>query len=312
MNQLALLGGEPEINTPLPDGTEASRAEVAAVTRALTEAPLTTLFGGYEIERFETLFAQCMGSPEAVAVTSGTTALHAAVVAADIAPGDEVVVTPFSFVASVSVVVQAGARPVFADIDPGTFTLDPADVVRRITPRTRAILPVHICGCPADMDGLVALAREHRLTVIEDCAAAHGARVGERCVGTIGDFGCFSFNIGKVLRTGEGGMVLTAQPELAAVLRELRVNGITRSPAPNGIARLDFNYTMAQPLAAIGCEQVAQLDRVFAIDPRPSYGTSGIDAIVRGVRKVLAHVDDLLAVAERPDVATVASPGGPR
>ncbi|MEF3113530.1 DegT/DnrJ/EryC1/StrS family aminotransferase [Streptomyces chrestomyceticus] len=279
MDLPAILGGTPAAVLPERDGTEVTASEAAAVQRCLDQTPLTTLFGGHEIGQFEDAFARRMGSPHAVAVSSGTTALNAALVAAGVRPGDEVIVTPFSFVASVSVVLQAGARPVFADIHPDTFTLDPADVARRITSRTKAILPVHICGYPADMEALNALALEHGLVVVEDCAAAHGARVGDQHVGTLGDFGCFSFNIGKVLRTGEGGMVLTSDPEAAHALRELRVNGISQNPAPNGIARFGFNYSMAQPLAAIGVEQVGRLDEVLAA--RASAGRRFAEGVTR-------------------------------
>ena len=240
--------------------------EVQAVAEAMRSAPLTSLWGDHEVQCFEEEFSGLFGARHAVAVTSGTTALLAALMAAGIGPGDEVIVTPFSFIASVSVVVQVGATPVFADIDAETFVLDPADVKRKITPRTRAVLPVHQCGYPVDLTGLIEVSEEHGLIVVEDCAAAHGARVGGRAVGTLGDFGCFSFNIGKIMRTGEGGMVLTRSEEMARCLRSIRVNGL--EPDTNGsgtqVARLGTNFTMLQPVAALGRVQVrrfAELSR---------------------------------------------------
>ncbi len=263
-NPLALLGGSPVIEEPLLSYTPVTDDEIAAVTRALRHAPLTTMFGGFEIEQFEQEFAHRFGSPFAVAVNSGTSALHAALTAAGIGPGDEVIVTPYSFVASVSVVVQAGAKPVFADIDPETFVLDPDDVKQKITRRTRALLPVHMCGYPADMDRLLEIARTHDLVLIEDCAAAHGATVHQVPVGTLGDFGCFSFNIGKVIRTGEGGMVLTANEAWAERLREVRVNGLSPTKGVNSVNSFGFNYTMSQPLAAMGRAQLKRFDDLLA------------------------------------------------
>jgi dTDP-4-amino-4,6-dideoxygalactose transaminase len=264
-DRLAILGGSPVIEKPLPTYTPVTEDEIEAVTRTLRYAPLTTLFGGFEIEQFEKEFAQRFGSPHAIAVTSGTTALHAALVTAGIKAGDEVIVTPYSFIASVSVVVQSGAKPIFADIDPETFVLDPKDVRRKVTARTRAILPVHICGYPVDIEQLLQIAVQHSLAIIEDCAAAHGATVNGRCIGTFGDFGCFSFNIRKIIRTGEGGMVLTAKSEWAERLREIRVNGLSPTRGINSVNSFGFNYTMAQPLAALGRRQLVRFDEMSAI-----------------------------------------------
>jgi perosamine synthetase len=254
--------------TPAPKSADilapATEAEKAAVASALDGAPLTSLFGDACVAEFERAFAERFDYPHAAAVSSGTSALHASLQALGVGPGDEVIVTPFSFVASVSVVVQAGAVPVFADIDPHTFTLRPDAVRARVTGRTKAVLPVHINGFPADMDGLLEVAREHGLAVVEDCAAAHGASIGDRHVGGFGDTGCFSFNIAKVMRTGEGGMVVTRDAALDERLRRVRVNGMAPgSTEPNGIECLGFNYTMAQPLAAIGVEQVRGFTEVF-------------------------------------------------
>jgi perosamine synthetase len=288
--QLAIFGGRPTLPEQLPEFTPVSAAEVAAATAALRDVPLTTLFGDYEIRAFEEEFAAYCGASFAVAVNSGTSALHAALMAAGIGPGDEVIVTPLSFVASVSTVVHAGATPVYADVD-DEFCLDPADVARRITPRTRAILVVHLNGYPADIVPLRKLADEHGLLLIEDAAQAHGARVNDQHVGTFGEFGCFSFNIGKILRTGEGGMVFTASEDSARQLRELRVNGLgADSLGLPVVNRLGFNYTMPQVMAAIGRQQLAHLDEMLKL--REEYAN-----LLRGV---LAESGAARPLADKP------------
>jgi dTDP-4-amino-4,6-dideoxygalactose transaminase len=158
-----------------------------------------------------------------VGVNSGTSALHLALLAAGIGPGDEVITTPFTFVATVSAICYAGARPVFADIDPQSYSLSPDAVARVIGPRTRAIIPVHLYGQPADMDPLLALAKRHGLVVIEDAAQAHGAEYKGFRAGSLGDLACFSFYPGKNLGAyGEGGMVTTDNPDYARTMRMLR------------------------------------------------------------------------------------------
>ena len=253
---------KPYFESMLPELLPVTEEEIEAVSNALRSVPLTTMFGGCEIEAFEREFASLFDAPHAVAVTSGTTALHAALLAAEIGPGDEVIVTPFSFVASVSVVVQVGATPVFADVDPQTFVMDPVDVARKITPRTRAILPVHQCGYPVDMRALCQVVEGKRIVIIEDSAAAHGAMVSGRAVGTIGDFGCFSFNIGKILRTGEGGMVLARSEDMDRRLRAIRVNGLIPTPQGTWVDRLGTNYTMMHSTAAFGRVQVRNFHKL--------------------------------------------------
>jgi dTDP-4-amino-4,6-dideoxygalactose transaminase len=178
---------------------------------------------GTEVERFEQEFAAFCGTRHAVSVSTGTAALHLALLAADIGPGDEVVTTTSTFVASVAAILYTGATPVLVDIDPERLTLDPAAVAAAITPRTRAILPVHLHGSMADMDGIQAIARRHGLAIIEDACQAHGAEHDGRRAGSIGDLGCFSFYPGKNLGAcGEGGAVVTNDAALAAKVRKLR------------------------------------------------------------------------------------------
>lgn len=178
---------------------------------------------GSEVASFEQEFAAYCGTSECIALNSGTSALHLALLAAGVGPGDEVITVPFTFVASVAAVLYAGARPVLVEIDPRSFNMDPAAVEAAITPRTKAILPVHLYGQPADMDPILEVARRHGLIVIEDAAQAHGANYKERQVGSIGDIACFSFYPTKNLGAyGEGGAVTTSNADYARKIRMLR------------------------------------------------------------------------------------------
>jgi dTDP-4-amino-4,6-dideoxygalactose transaminase len=212
------------VNVPLVDLKAQYRSikpEIdEAVHRVLDECAYIL---GPEVAAFEREFAAYCGTAHGIGVSSGTAALHLALLAADVGPGDEVITTPFTFVATVSAIEYAGARPVLVDIEPDTFCIDPDAVAAAITPRTKAIVPVHLFGQPADMDPILALARRHGLRVIEDAAQAHGAEYRGTRVGSLGDLACFSFypakNLGAV---GEGGMVVTADDALARRLRLLR------------------------------------------------------------------------------------------
>ena len=178
---------------------------------------------GSEVVTFEKEFAEYSGSVHGMGVNTGTSALHLALLAAGVGKGDEVITVPFTFVATVSAIDYTSAKAVFVDIDPVTFTMDPKQVEAAITPRTKAIIPVHLYGQTADMDPIMAIAKKHGLVVIEDAAQAHGAEYKGRRCGSIGDMGCFSFYPGKNLgAAGEGGMVVTANPEFARTIRMLR------------------------------------------------------------------------------------------
>lgn len=181
---------------------------------------------GPNVKALESEVAQYLGASHAVAMNSGTDALHLALRALDIGPGDEVITTPFTFVATTEAIGIVGATPVFVDIDPRTYNIDTAQIEAAITPRTRAILPVHLYGCPAEMDEIMTIARKHNLAVVEDCAQSIGATYGERYTGTIGTFGCFSFFPSKNLGAyGDGGMLVTNDEALAARARSLRGHG---------------------------------------------------------------------------------------
>src|SRR5499427_3709571 len=192
----------------------------AAVARVLEGSHFVL---GAEVAEFEKEFTAYCGSSDCIALNSGTSALHLALLAAGIGPGDEVLTVPFTFVASVAAVLYTGARPVLVDIEPRSFTIDTAAIETVITPRTKAILPVHLYGQPADMDPIMEVARRHGLVVIEDAAQAHGAKYKGHPVGSIGDMTCFSFYPTKNLGAyGEGGAVTTNNAKFARAIRMLR------------------------------------------------------------------------------------------
>jgi len=228
----------------------------AAIARVLESCQFVL---GAEVAGFEQEFAAYCGATECIALNSGTSALHLALLAAGVGPGDEVITVPFTFVASVAAVTYTGARPVLVDIDPRSFTLDPSAVEAAITPRTKAILPVHLYGQPADMDPIMEIARRHGLVVIEDAAQAHGAKYKGRPVGSIGDMACFSFYPGKNLGAyGEGGAVTTSNPEYASTVRMLRDWGQDRKY--HHVLR-GFNYRMEGFQGAILRVKLRHLDR---------------------------------------------------
>lgn len=178
---------------------------------------------GKEVAAFEEQFASYAATKYAIGVNSGTSALHLALLAAGVGPGDEVITTPHTFVATVAAIGYTGATPVFVDIDAESFTIDPAGIESKITPKTKVILPVHLYGQPADMDPILEVARKHKLIVIEDAAQAHGAEYKGRRAGSMGDIGCFSFYPGKNLGAyGEGGAITTSNPEFNRTMRMLR------------------------------------------------------------------------------------------
>lgn len=214
---------------------------------------------GKYVDALEKQFAGFCGANFAVAVVNGTAALHVALLALGIGPGDEVIVPDLTYIASANSVYYCGARPVFADIDPLTWTLDPLDVAKKITPRTKAIMPVHLYGHPADMDPLLDLARLHRLSVIEDCAEAHGAEYKGRKVGTMGDLATFSFYGNKIITTGEGGMITTNDPNLMQRVRLLKGQGM--DPARRyWFPIVGYNYRLTNVQAAIGLAQMERID----------------------------------------------------
>ncbi len=228
----------------------------AAIFRVLESCQFVL---GAEVAAFEKDFAAYCGASECIAVNSGTSALHLAMLAAGVGPGDEVITVPFTFVASVAAILYAGARPVLVDIEPHSFNMDPAAIEAAITPRTKAILPVHLYGQTADMGPILEIARRHRLIVIEDAAQAHGAKYKGRPAGSIGDIACFSFYPGKNLGAyGEGGAVTTSDPEFARTIRMLRDWGQDRKY--HHLLR-GFNYRMEGFQGAVLGVKLKYLDR---------------------------------------------------
>jgi perosamine synthetase len=232
--------------------------EIEAVTRVLRTPVLTN---GPETEAFEREFAAHHGAAHGVAFASGTVALAALFSALGIGPGDEVVVPSLTFVSSATSIVHAGARPVFADVEPDTFNIDPADVAHRLGPRVKAILAVHYGGQAADLAELLTLAESAGVVVLEDAAEAHGARYRGRHVGTWGAAGMFSFTPTKNITTGEGGMLTTDDEALAHRLRLIRNHGQT-GPYEHSI--LGWNWRITEMQAAMGRSQVAKLDGIMA------------------------------------------------
>jgi dTDP-4-amino-4,6-dideoxygalactose transaminase len=197
------------------------KTEVNAAIQGVLDSCQFTL--GSEVAAFETEFAAYCQAKNGIGVNTGTSALHLALLAANIGPGDEVITVPFTFVATVSAIDYTGAKAVFVDIDPRSFTMDPSMVEAAITKRTKAIIPVHLYGQPADMDPIMEIAKRHGLVVIEDACQAHGAEYKGRRAGSIGDMGCFSFYPGKNLGAyGEGGMVVTGNADYTRTIRMLR------------------------------------------------------------------------------------------
>lgn len=232
--------------------------DIEAVAAAVRRGEISGSFGE-TIGEFERAFARYCGAEHGVAVSSGTTALHLAVAAAGIGEGDEILVSASTNIATALAAFHNGAVAVSVDSEPETWNLDLDLIESLITPRTRAIIPVHLFGHPVDMDRLRAIAEKHGLVVIEDCAEAHGATVRGRPVGSLGTMGCFSFYANKIITTGEGGMVTTNDPALAERLRLLRNLAFQQPRFLHTLA--GFNFRMTGFQAALGLSQLAKIDR---------------------------------------------------
>jgi perosamine synthetase len=233
--------------------------EKAAVMKVLDSGMLTHKAGkGPMVSEFEKKFSNYVKVKNAVAMSSGTAALHASLLALDIKAGDEVIVPSFTFVATASMVLHVGAKPVFVDIDPEIYTMDPQEVKKAITPRTKAIVPVHLFGHPADLDPLKEIAHEKNLFLIEDACQAHGAVYKGHQVGSIGDLACFSFYPSKNMTTGEGGMLTTNNDALAETVRMIINHGEKEAYQT---VRLGHNFRMPEIAAAIGTIQIEKLPK---------------------------------------------------
>ena len=219
---------------------------------------------GPKVQEFERMVAEHTGARHAFATSSCTTALHLALVALGVGPGDEVLVPDFTFPATANVVVQQGAVPVLVDVDLDTYNVDPSGLARHLTARTRAVIPVDLFGLSADMDPVMAFAAEHGLAVLEDAACSLGATYHGRPCGVLGDVGCLSFHPRKVVTTGEGGMVLTDDDDLAERIRILRSHGGVRRAQRFTFEDAGFNYRLSDVLAALGVAQMRRLPQMVA------------------------------------------------
>ena len=291
----AIDGGSPVRDTLLAFSPPVlGDEEIASVVETLRSGWLTS---GPRAAQLEERFAARVGAPHAVATSSCTAALHLALVAAGLGPGDEVITTSFTWPATTNAIIHTGARPVFADVHPDTLNIDPEAVRAAIGPATRAIVPVHFAGGPCDMHAIMAIAAERSLVVVEDAAHAVETTVGDRPVGSIGDYTCFSLYATKSLAGGEGGVVTTMTDEAAAQLRLLRAQGITRDPWRRQQSRSLGHYDVVLPgykanladlQAAVALPKFDRLDQLFANRlrlveqyDRGLEGLAGIDPIGR-------------------------------
>jgi dTDP-4-amino-4,6-dideoxygalactose transaminase len=289
IEQPAITGGTPVREDFLVFGKP-------AITADDEQEVLDCLRGGWlgygpRSQEFETEFAKFVGAKHAIGVNSCTAALHLSLILAGVGPGDEVITTPITFPSTANVIVHVGARPVFVDVEPETFNIDPESIAQAITPRTRAIMPVHMAGHPCDMEAIAAIADRHGLAVIEDAAHAIEARYQGRNIGSLSKFTAFSFYVTKNLCTVEGGMLTTDDDESAERARQLRMHGITKEAwsryTDSGYVHYEtvepgFNYSITDYQAALGLHQLERLnerwrrrqsivnmyDKAFAQDPR--------------------------------------------
>lgn len=294
----ALEGGRPVREALLPYGHQhIDEEDIQAVAEVLRSDWITT---GPNVARFEEAFAEYVGARHAVSFSSGTAALHGAAFAAELRPGDEAITSPMTFCATANCVIYQGARPLFADVCPDTLNVDPDRMAERITPRTKALLPVDYCGHPADLDAVLELAEKHGLTVIEDACHALGAEYKGRRVGGICHMSAFSFHPVKHITTGEGGMVTTDDDGLADRLRTFRNHGIN-SDARNRqeagrwfyeMVALGYNYRLTDIGSVLGLSQLRKMDGNIARRREIAARYTGAFSDMPGI----------IAPTERPDV----------
>lgn len=268
--RLAALGGEPVFQEKFPMWPSFSDQTKREALQPL-ESGLVNYWTGHKGVEFEEKWAQYCECKYGIATSNGTSALHSALAACDIGPGDEVIVTSYSFIASSFCVVQAGAIPIFADVRKDTHTIDPSSIEKKITSRTKAIIPVHLYGIPCDMDEIMAIAKQHNLFVIEDCAQAHGSEYRGKKVGSIGHAGCFSFCQSKHFTTGgEGGAVVTNDENIAWAARSFRDHGYDVRERLRLLElekklfyihqRVGFNYRLTEIQSIIGLCELERFD----------------------------------------------------
>ncbi|HQY19734.1 MAG TPA: DegT/DnrJ/EryC1/StrS family aminotransferase [Ignavibacteria bacterium] len=294
MTKLALTGGTPVRTKIFPQSNTIGEEEKKAVMKVLDSGNLSQyvgtwnpdFYGGPMVKVFEKNWADAFGVDYCMAVNSNTSGLYACMGACDIGPGDEVIVSPYTMTAGAIAPLIYGAVPIFADIDEDTFCLDPKSIEANITPRTKAILLVHILGHPSDMDEIMAIAKKHNLKVIEDCAQSPMSTYKGKLVGTIGDVGVFSLNYHKHIHTGEGGMIVTNDPVIAEKIQLIRNHGeaVVAGKKTKDIKNIfGFNYRMTEMEAAVGTEQLKKLPGL--IEKRIEYADylSGIIGKLPGI-----------------------------
>lgn len=301
MEPLALLGGKPVRRKSFPRHRTTGEAEKRIVMDVMDTGILSEFvgsnhpqfFGGVYVKKFERKWADRFHVDHAVSMNSATSGLFAAIGAAGVGPGDEVIVPPWTMTATATAVIAYNAVPVFCDIEEDTFCMSPSSVEKLITPRTKALIPVHIYGHPADMDPIMDLADQHHLTVIEDAAQSPGAYYKGRLTGTIGHMGVFSFNCNKIIQCGEGGMVVTKYRELANRLQLIRNHGeaciATGMKVDNLSNIIGWNYRMGEIEAAIMTIQMDRLDKLIeerhSLAAYFSQGIRSVDGLIEPVVK---------------------------
>jgi dTDP-4-amino-4,6-dideoxygalactose transaminase len=287
--KLAIDGGQPVRTAPFPSWPVWDGREEKMLLEVLHSGKWGMLNGG-KVAAFETQFARFQGASHALCVTNGTSALEIALRALGVGPGDELITSPYSFVATPSAAFLIGARPVFADVDPETYLLDPVKVEAAIGERTKAVMPVHVAGCPADMDGIMDVARRHNLYVIEDACQAWGAAWKGTPVGAIGDLGCFSFQASKNINAGEGGAIITNNLELEERCWSLHNVGRIRTGDWYQHEVLGWNHRMTEWQGAI---LLAQLERLPEHMKRRSNNAAYLTARLNEVHGITpARVDN--------------------
>jgi dTDP-4-amino-4,6-dideoxygalactose transaminase len=279
--KLAIDGGNPVRTTPLPSvsnksGRDFGKEEMANLQQVIDSGTLFR-YGGKFVDQLEKEFAEMLGVGHAVASTSGTSALHVAVGAVNPNPGDEIITAPITDMGSLVGILFQNAIPVFADLDPKTYTILPESIEARITEKTKAIMPVHLFGQSADMDPILDIAKKHNLKVIEDCCQAYFAEYKGRLVGTMGDFGCFSMQQSKHMTAGDGGLTVSSNDGLARHAKLFADKGWPREPGARDYPFLGINYRMNELTGAVA---VAQMHKVKGVVERRR---KAAEAITRGI-----------------------------
>jgi dTDP-4-amino-4,6-dideoxygalactose transaminase len=252
------MGSRPRVPLYKP---EIRCSDIRAVQSALRSGCLAQ---GARTAAFESAFTKYLGCRHAIAISNGTAGLHLSLRALGVGPGDEVLTTPFSYIASVNAILYVGARPVFVDIEPDTYNIDPLKLAHAVTKRSRAILLVHVLGLPCEIERIKPISSQFGIPIVEDASEALGASIRGRMIGTFGETGVFSFASNKQMTMGEGGAVVTSNDRLARLIRSLRHQGRPMPGEPDGYARLGFNYKLTDIQAAIGLSQLQRLNAMLS------------------------------------------------